>query len=167
MSRLTLFLDIDGVLHADSVYRGKLGLELRAPGHLLMHAHILIAILGRYPEVDIVLSTSWVRMLGYDRTLSRLPRELQERVIGATWHRHMKRDGYDLFSDISRFQQIYLHVRRNSINKWVAIDDLHSGTEEWPEGFRDHLVLCDGLIGLGDNKVAEELNTMLAEYHLE
>jgi hypothetical protein len=165
MSRLTLFLDLDGVLHADAVFRGKRGLELRAPGHLLMHAGILIAMLERHPEVEIVLSTSWVRVFGYSKTLSKLPHGLRERVTGATWHRHMKTDsGYDPFSHMTRFEQIYSHVRRNGIKLWLAIDDLHSGEETWPQEFKDHLILCNGELGLGDQEVQGRLMFRLAEY---
>lgn len=166
-NRLTLFLDIDGVLHPDAVFRGKRGLELRAPGHLLMHAHILISALMRYPEVDIVLSTSWVRVFGYDKTLAKLPQALRERVTGATWHRHMKTDsGYDPFSHMTRFEQIHSHVRRNGIKRWLALDDLHSGEEAWPVEHQDHLILCNSDLGLGDPKVQESLILGLAQVEL-
>ena len=165
---VVLFLDIDGVLHPDSVYRSKRGLELRAPGHLLMHTEILINILGHYPNVDVVLSTSWVRTFGYNKTLSKLPLGLRQRITGATWHRHMKSEsGYDPFSHMTRFDQIYLHVKRNGIKRWLAIDDLHSGEEGWPKEFQQHLVLCDCFSGLDDENVVMELNTKLAEYYLE
>jgi hypothetical protein len=164
MDRITLFLDLDGVLHPDAVYRGKHGLELRAPGYLMMHAHILARILGRHPHVDIVLSTSWVRELGYDKTLSKLPESIRERVIGATWHRHMKTEsGYDPFSHMTRFEQIISHVRRNAVQHWLALDDLHSGTEDWPEDFQDHLILCNSDLGLADPEVQENLSLWLAE----
>lgn len=165
MANPVLFLDIDGVLHADAVYRSKRGLVLRAPGHLLMHSHILIAILGRFPEVEIVLSTSWVRSFGYDKTLRKLPLAIQERVTGATWHRHMKSDsGYDPFSHMTRFQQIHSHVRRNGIKHWLALDDLHSLEEVWPAEFQDYLILCHGEVGLGDPEVQVRLMFRLAEY---
>lgn len=162
--KVVLFLDADGVLHPDAVYRGKRGLELRAPGHLLMHAHILIAALGRFPVVEIVLSTSWVRTFGYDKTLRKLPLAIQERVTGATWHRHMKKGGYDPFSHMTRFEQIHSHVKRNGIKRWLALDDLHSGEEVWPAEFQDHLILCHGEVGLGDPEVQGHLMFRLAEY---
>ena len=165
MDRITLFLDLDGVLHPDAVYRGKHGLELRAPGYLMMHAHILARILDRHPQVDIVLSTSWVRELGYDKTLSKLPESIRERVIGATWHRKMKTEsGYDAFSYMTRFEQIQRHVRRNAVQRWIALDDLHSGTEDWPAEFQDHLILCQQDLGLGDPAVQERLNQALSLY---
>ena len=47
---LVLFLDFDGVLHPDAVYRTRCGLELRAPGALMMHAPILVEILSDFPK---------------------------------------------------------------------------------------------------------------------
>lgn len=161
--RITLFLDIDGVLHPDAVYRGKRGLELRATGHLLMHAHILISALERYRDINIVLSTSWVRELGYSKTLSKLPLSIQERVTGATWLRHMKNDtGYDPFIHMTRFEQIHRHVKRNAIKHWLALDDLHSGEETWPQEFQDCLILCNGELGLGEPEAQENLMDWLA-----
>ena len=57
-----LFLDFDGVLHPDAAFRTRRGIELRAPGKLMMHAETLENILLDYPEVRICLSTSWVRL---------------------------------------------------------------------------------------------------------
>ena len=42
---VVLFLDFDGVLHPDDVYRTRHGLELRAPGALMMHAPLLVELL--------------------------------------------------------------------------------------------------------------------------
>ena len=40
-----LFLDFDGVLHPDAAFRTRRGIELRAPGELMMHAKTLENIL--------------------------------------------------------------------------------------------------------------------------
>ncbi|MGV8864538.1 MAG: HAD domain-containing protein [Pseudomonas sp.] len=96
-----LFLDYDGVLHPDAVFRMRHGLELRAPGHLLMHADLLACILDDFPQVKIVLATSWVRLLSYRRARIALPVSLQKRTVSATWHSRMPRAphyGYDLYT---------------------------------------------------------------------
>ena len=161
---MIIFLDFDGVLHPDAVYspRNK-PLELRAPGELFMHAPVLIEALAYYPEAEIVLSTSWVRVLGYERTLKKMPLKLAERVTGATWHKHMVIDGQDPFSWMNRYEQIESHVKRNGIKKWLAIDDLHSGSElnQWPEKCRHLLVLTEESNGLGCPETQAELNTKL------
>lgn len=66
MKRL-LFLDFDGVLHPDAVYRTRRGVELRAEGKLFMWAPRLVEALAEHPDVSIVLSTSWVRNIGFQR----------------------------------------------------------------------------------------------------
>jgi hypothetical protein len=157
-----LFLDFDGVLHQDAVFRPhNRPLELRAEGTLMMHSFILEKILSDFPAVDLVLSTSWVRELGYQRTLKKIPESLRQRVKGATWHKAMRQGGIDPFSYWNRFEQIHSHVRRNGIKQWIALDDLHSGEEGWPEEHRQHLVLCRHEIGIADPAVQAELRQKL------
>lgn len=160
-----LFLDFDGVLHPPEVHNTTDGPELMTPGRLFMHAHILQEILGYHPEVRIVLSTSWVGRLGFDRTKAYLPPKLQARVIGTT-HRDTRQVGtysFDSRDRMTRFQQIWRNVYRQQIENWVALDDLHGSTEVWPAGFEDHLILCSGTMGLGDLDVQAALNTALME----
>jgi hypothetical protein len=73
MDNPILFLDYDGVLHPDAVYQTCRGLELRAPGQLLMHAGVPETILDDHPAERIVLSTSWVRLLSFKRARGVLP----------------------------------------------------------------------------------------------
>lgn len=166
-----VFLDFDGVLHPDAVYQPRNGpLELRAPGELFQHAPILEEMLADHPDVKIILSTSWVRLLRYSRTLKKMPEGLRARVIGATWHSGMaKPDGSpyrrveDPFNWLTRFQQIEWYVKRHEIEHWLAIDDLHSGEEidKWPFEQRHRLVLTDPDKGLGCPMAQEDLRTML------
>lgn len=161
---MIVYLDFDGVLHPDAVFRPRnKPLELRAPGSLMMHTPILEAIMEQHPEIEIVLSTSWVREFGYERTLKRMTPSLAARVTGATWHKHMRANGRDTdpFNWMSRFQQIESHVKRNAIKHWLAIDDLHSGSEDWPEEMRHHLVLTESAVGLSCEHVQQELITKI------
>lgn len=86
ISPKVLYLDFDGVLHPDAVFMTKKGPTLRAEGSLFMWADLLMEALEEFPHVQIVLSTSWVRHLGFSRARSYLPAPLKTRVIGATWH---------------------------------------------------------------------------------
>ncbi|HEY3301305.1 MAG TPA: HAD domain-containing protein [Methylophilaceae bacterium] len=168
---MKIFLDFDGVLHPDDVYNSKRGLELRAPGHLMMHAPVLQTILDEidpHGDIKIILSTSWVRIKGFDRTKKYLSDGLASRVIGATWHSGMvKRQNdfrnslLDPFLQMSRFQQIEWYLKRHPTKEWLAIDDLHSGAETWPEDMSDHLVLTDPDNGLGCLNAQNELVTKL------
>jgi hypothetical protein len=90
-----LFLDFDGVLHPDAVYRRRgYGVVLHKPSlppefhdaKLFGYAGHLVDILKDFPAVRIVLSTSWVSSLRFSTALSRLPPLLQARVVGATYH---------------------------------------------------------------------------------
>lgn len=157
---VVLFLDYDGVLHPDAAFRTKHGIELRAAGKLMMHAHILHEILQDFPSVKICLSTSWVRMLGFKKARDSLPECLQSRTVSATWHSHMKataREGYDLHT---RYEQICGAVTRSRIKYWVALDD--DPDFSWPAN-DSRLVRCDSDLGLGSILSQEELRTKLAK----
>lgn len=155
---VVLFLDFDGVLHADAAFRTKHGIELRAPGELMMYAGILQNILDEFPHVRIALSTSWVRMLGYQKARAALPEALQKRTVSATWHSRMRataHEGYDLFS---RYEQICGAVTRAGLKHWIAIDD--DPDFSWPK-HDDRLVRCERHLGLGSEVVQRELRTKL------
>ena len=166
---MIVFLDFDGVLHPDAVYKlANKPIELRAAGQLMMHSQILVDILKPF-DASIVLSTSWVRSLGFSKTLKKMSPALARLVIGATWHSNMvDRTIYpystgkyvaDPFNHWSRFEQINYYVIRNNVENWVAIDDLHSGQEieKWPLELRHRLVLTNGIKGLGCVYAQQEL----------
>lgn len=162
-SRLTpndrvLFLDFDGVLHPDDVYRTRSGLELRAPGQLMMHAGMLIEILKEFPLVRISLSTSWVRILGYRRARAALPPELQALTVSSTWHSRMPKapfEGYDMHS---RYQQIHAAVTRAGLTNWLALDD--DPFESWSDHDR-RLIRTDPDLGISSVPTQEELRLKL------
>ena len=91
---MILFLDFDGVLHPDAVFLEKRRPVLRADGNLFMWVPHLISAIEPYPEVQIVLSTSWVRARGFSRAKKALPKPLRDRIIGSTWHSSMGRSEY-------------------------------------------------------------------------
>lgn len=167
-------LDFDGVLHPDAAYRppGR-PIELHADGALLMHAPLLEQILDDHDpegEMKIILSTSWVRVIGFSRTLARLPPGLRARVAGATWHSGMKRnpaimpygrDWGDPFDHMTRYEQIAWYVSRHAVQHWLALDDLHSGYEDWPQGMAHHLVLTDKTLGINSKRVVADLRQKL------
>ncbi len=151
-----LFLDYDGPMHPDEVYRTKnSGIVLFADGHnLFEHAPLLAELLEPHQDVKIVLSTSWVRVIGFDRAKERLPAALQERIVGATYHKSMK----EWFDQLSRYKQILGHVGRHKLNDWIALDNDPIG---WPADQMDRLVLCDDWGGLGDLAPQEKLRGWL------
>lgn len=153
----TLFLDFDGVLHPDAVYRVEGKIVLRANGLSLFEwAPILDHVLSPYSELQIVLSTSWVRVLGFDKAVEQLPPAIRHRVVGATWHRHGPR-GWEF---LTRYEQIIRNVERHAHARWLAIDDNDDG---WAEQHRDQLVLTDSILGLGEPAVQQELEQKLGD----
>lgn len=154
-----LFLDFDGVLHPDEVYRVGGKIVLKMDGFCLFEwAPILEAILAPYPSLKVVLSTSWARGLGVGEARSWLTEGLRKRVIGATWHAHCPR-GWELFP---RYAQILGDVKRHAHRRWLAIDDDGEG---WPAEQRHNLVLCDPLLGIGTEAAQNELRSKLAWLH--
>ncbi|MDQ5877834.1 MAG: hypothetical protein QG638_566 [Pseudomonadota bacterium] len=72
---MILFLDFDGVLHSSEVYLIRRQPVLRAEEGmtLFQHAPLLVDALAERPDIRIVLSTSWVARLGFDRTKAFIP----------------------------------------------------------------------------------------------
>ena len=157
---MILFLDYDGVLHADDVYRTKKGIALKSGGTLFEHAHILAAAIEPHPEVNIVLSTSWVRELGFSRAKKYLPLVLQDRVSGSAYH-----TGYESvdftgtpWGLLTRYEQIIRHVSRHNITNWIAVDNDNEG---WPESQVHRLIHTDDWLGLGDPIAQQRLVSAL------
>jgi hypothetical protein len=153
-SRL-LYLDYDGVLHPELVWRTrKNGIHL-APGlerhSLFENADLLVQALQPYPDARIILSTSWVRVLGFNQAAQRLSKPLRQRVIGATFHTAMPRDW---FLSLPRYQQILRDVERRSPTAWLAIDD---DLSDLPRPPRRNFVVSDPLLGISAPAVIENL----------
>ena len=150
-----IYLDFDGVLHPDEVYvvRGKV--VLKAEGSLFMWAPRLAEALTDRTDVCIVLSTSWVREVGFDAAKLALPSAIQEKVIGSTYHSKMCGDWYSK----SRYQQIAGDRSRRGIDqRWLAIDD---DVEGWPESARGNLIQTHPDRGLGDDAAFTRLINLL------
>src|ERR1700733_9510257 len=102
-----LYLDFDGVLHPENVYvRPGRGPYIESPaGHeLFENIGLLKKVLLPYPDLRIVLSTSWVRVYkSVARVARKLPPELRNRVVGATYHGAMDAE---LFRQAPRGMQI-------------------------------------------------------------
>lgn len=153
-----LYLDFDGVLHPENVIRTrKNGPQLSGyPGHTLFeNLEPLAAALEPYPEVVIVLSTSWVLVYRYSHTRKLLGR-LAPRVVGATYHTDMPKD---VFRDMSRGMQIEADVRRRAPSSWLALDD---DEQDWPAWTRDRLVHTDDRFGVREPTVWAQFQEKLA-----
>ncbi len=163
----TCYLDLDGVAHHHNVGRGpRRAARMLEAGHELFEwAMVLSEALRPYPDVTIVLSTSWVRVLGYERTKSYLPSDLRTRVVGATYHRRehgATKELRDLWAQSMRGVQIALDLERRRPTRWFAIDD---ATDEFLPWQQEWLVSCDGATGLSALSAQERLREVLKRVH--
>lgn len=161
---MILYLDFDGVLHPDEVYIVKGKVVLKAEGALFMWAERLAEALADRPAVRVVLSTSWVREVGFRKAKAALPEKIQERVIGSTFQTRMaggwNTDSGDDWRGKTRYQQIASDLRRRAAGqKWVAVDD---DVEGWAESAQGNLVQTDPARGLGDDATLARLVDLLA-----
>ncbi len=164
-----LYLDFDGVLHSHAVYVSrKLGIHFgdeaiehgKRTGHvhrLFEHAALFESLLEPYPQVKIVLSTTWAQS-GYTQARKRLPESLQARCIGATFHRAMSKQ---LFRQASRGMQVYADVWRRKPDRWLAVDDDSFG---WPIWAIDQLIRSDKNLGISAPHVLAELAAKMKEH---
>lgn len=155
---LILYLDFDGVLHHENVFwHPRRGAYLSAPpGYaLFQHAGLLEKLLAPYPQVQIVLSTSWVRQYGCERTAKKLPPGLRSRVIGATFHSGMDEAA---FVSEPRGLQVWSDVLRRKPRDWLALDD---DFLDWPSWCLDKYVRTHEHEGLGAPEVTVEFRQKL------
>lgn len=165
-----LYLDLDGVVQHDAVFwhprRGPFVHPYQAPGRTLFEwIPQLIEALAHFPEVRIVLSSTWCIRPGYGKTLKHLPLTLRSRFIGGTFHkRHHGADPWMLesFRSTPRGLQIWVDVQRRKPRHWLALDD---DVADWPSFALENLVACDGSTGLSCLRVQRELRQKLLRCH--
>jgi hypothetical protein len=141
-----MYLDFDGVLHPGEVWYeyGMREPRLRASGHKLFESlPVLEEAVAPYPDLKIVLSTTWVQTIGFEKARDRLSEVLKSRVIGATYDP----DSPDAwrFSRMRRYDTIALDVTRRKPSRWLALDDDALG---WPQNENDALALVPANLGL-------------------
>ncbi|MGF6787364.1 HAD domain-containing protein [Paraburkholderia sp. 35.1] len=157
-NRQVLFLDFDGVLHHFGAVRARRGITSISPAvQLFEFAPILVEFLAPHSRVEIVLSTSWVHQLGYQRAKKALPGALGKRVVGATYHSRYFDAG--TWASKARGTQILRYVLTHRLTRWLAIDDEIIGFDE----HLSHVVRCDESLGLGDPETQKLMCARLAE----
>lgn len=150
-----LYLDFDGVLHPADVRvsptdrRPRVYKRGQPTDHpLFEHLQLLERLLEPYPQLRIILSTSWVREFGYEVALGQLTLSIQARVIGAT-----------LFPAPARYFCIQIDAEERGLTRWLALDD---DLNCWPESDMARVVApTDRLLGMAQPGVADELEAKL------
>jgi hypothetical protein len=134
---MLLFLDFDGVLHPEPSFQSET---------LFCHLPKLESILRDFPNVDVVISSSWRDT----RTLTELQAlfspDIRMRIVGVTpdWRNHP-----GLFDVIGNYpRHIEIEAWRRDSGRlwedWIAIDD----RAYWFRPFLKNLVRCDPTTGL-------------------
>lgn len=156
------YLDYDAVLHDGNVLRNRnKGMTIKTPGRTFFEwMPTLEALLAPYPDLQIVLSTTWVRELGFKEAKLELSASLQDRVIGSTFlHPKIVKAEFDT---MPRGMQILGDVERRKPTHWFALDDDAYG---WPARYKDNLIQTTALLGLSDPEVQEKVRQKLAEMY--
>lgn len=115
---MILFLDFDGVLHPISsriVRReaGTLVIEQYPQGEpLFCRVPLLAAVLRDFPEVRIVLSTSWTRYVSMPALLEPLD-NLADRVVGIIPQER----------GLSRHERVKAYLEEAGESRWLALED--------------------------------------------
>jgi len=150
------FLDFDGVLHHSEVYcTAGVGIHIRTPGRTLFEwMPILEELFAPYPDVRIVLSTSWVASQTFEFARDQLSPELRLRVIGSTYTIQNLR----YFDAWPRGKQVYSDVLIRKPDQWFAIDDDDSG---WPQSAKNKFIKTNGATGISDTAVQDKIRQML------
>lgn len=133
----------------------------RARSNVVRMGSVPAAALAQFPQVRLVLSSSWCVWPGFGKTLKRLPPSLRDRFIDGTYHQRIH--GAEpwakaSFKAMSRGQQVCADALRRKPMQWLALDD---ETEDWPTWALANLVACDGATGLSNQRVQVELRKKL------
>lgn len=148
-NEIVLYLSFDGCLHSrDCRFDNGSGEYIGTDGYRLFeHVPLLEEILSPFPEIKIVLSTSWVFLFGKTTAMKWLSQNIRKRVIGATFSTQMNRMSY--YSN-SRGIQILFDVEKRRPKNWLALDD---DTEPWVLGTQSNFVQTDPELGISDPRV--------------
>jgi hypothetical protein len=165
---MILFLDFDGVLHNEDVFLTNLNQaeidalteserrfltknnQIVTGTNLFEHAERLAAILAPYPNIKIVISSTWREHFTLDQIANILPPSLAKRVIGKTPELGFPNRAYEIC--------IYAFEIKTP---WIVLDDSALWWLDgqcWPNLFK-----CDSKKGL-DESAGIEFSKFLQEF---
>lgn len=145
---VTIYLDFDGVLHADGEAALDEQFRLIANPKLFCWRGQLDTLLAPYPAVRIIVSSDWRRLFG-DDALVRLLGPLGGRFCGVV----------ETFGG-TRASEVESDASRRGISRWLALDD-HPSVHDAARTDRRYIA-CDPQLGLSSSTPQEELARKLA-----
>ncbi len=145
---MILFLDYDGVLHPD---------PCMDPRRLFENAPRLTVLLEEFPEVGVVLSTSWRNVRTEAEVLDPLPAPLRARIIGCT-PRYSDCSGTGARAPFRRQAECEQWLRTHGMaqDPWWALDD----RPDWFAPYCENLLECNPHRGF-DERMALRLHSVL------
>jgi len=142
-----LLTDFDGVLHALGEPALDENFRLIDNPRLFLWVPILCEILAPFPDVKIIVSSDWRRIVD-DENLVRLLGPVGNRFVGV-----MESYGG------SRADEIKTEVRRRNLTRWLAIDDHPTVQVASRKNWR--FIPCHPESGLSCERVQQELERKL------
>jgi hypothetical protein len=146
---MILFLDFDGVMHPD---------PCSDEDRLFENSERLADVLAHFPEVGVVLSTSWRNVRPLDELLARLPQALRQRVMGVNPNFN------EIRPDASRIPyrrhaecEQWLRDHAMEDVPWWALDD----RADWFAPYCENLIACAPDCGF-DERIAARLYSTLS-----
>lgn len=163
----TIFLDYDGTLHRGHALLDESGeISLDSGDTLFEFAPLLVDLLEPYPQVKIVLTTSWLDAFPTEKVISYLPIPLATRVVGTT--NSIKVPFGYLQDGSARTYRIRSYVFTHRLKNWLALDDSVYGAFHLDTSvltLEPHLVLLDTQQGIDTAKAQDRIRNWLAEVH--
>jgi hypothetical protein len=140
---MILFLDFDGVLHPQHD-------DQMVPAELAFcHLPRFETIMREFPEIEIVISSTWREQFDLANLRNRFAADIAERIIGTT-PLHLQTE---LSPPLHRREQEiieWLQVAGRAQEHWIALDDTI-----WQfSRYRSHVVECVRAVGLDDGEAA-------------
>jgi len=137
---MLLFLDFDGVLHPEPCYRSD---------QLFCRLPIFESVMKGFPEVEIVISSTWRETDDIEQLRSYLPASLSRRIVGVTPVWRSLSDAIDLGYMYPRQIEIeaWLRAANRAWEPWIALDD----RPYWFRPFLKNLVVCKPNVGLDED----------------
>ncbi|OAJ55978.1 hypothetical protein A6V36_30435 [Paraburkholderia ginsengiterrae] len=154
----TLYLSYGGVLNIGHGLMDDSGVVTLDSGRMLFEfAPYLVEVLAPWPQVQIIVTTSWLQSLGAGKTIALLPDQLRHRLVATTLHTPPRLS--EISNGSAKAMTVIRHAVKHGLTTWLALDD-----EAWgvPSDFEQHFLHTDPETALGAPEARKQLREWLA-----